>query len=113
LFQAGQIEASYQLADSLLKELRQCGVANSIVLRLQMGLGAIRGRQGRYLEASVQHEKALREAVLLGNDTLITQVRANLAFCYGRLGRLDDQLDCASNSPKYGLNDAVTSRTFS
>ena len=88
LYQAGKIESSYQLANSLLQDLRARGVANSIALRLQIGLGAIRGRQGRYLEASIQHERALREATLLGNDTLTTQVRVNLALCYGRLGRL-------------------------
>jgi tetratricopeptide (TPR) repeat protein len=100
LFQAGQVEASYQLADMLLKELRHRGVANSIAVRLQIGLGAIKGRQGQYLEAVAQHEKALRDATLLGNDTLTAQVRVNLAVCYGRLGRYDDQLSCASEAAK-------------
>lgn len=108
LYQAGQIEASYQLADFILKDLRGRGVANSIVVRLEIGLGAIRGRQGRYLEASVQHEKTLRDAILLGNDTLTTQVRVNLALCYGRLGRYDDQLRCASSGPKGILDEAMT-----
>jgi tetratricopeptide (TPR) repeat protein len=108
LYQAGRIESSYQLANSLLQDLRARGVANSIVLRLQIGLGAIRGRQGRYLEASIQHEKALREATLLGNDTLTTQVRVNLALCYGRLGRYADQLVCASGGPKASARDPIT-----
>ena len=93
---------------SLLQELRGRGVANSIVLRLQTGLGSIRGRQGRYLEASIEHERALREAALLGNDTLTTQVRANLALCYGRLGRYEDQLLCALSSPKPNPSDPLT-----
>jgi len=108
LFQAGRIDASYQLALSLLQELRQQGVANSIAMRLQSGLGAILGRQGRYLDASIQHEQALREGALLGNDTLTTQARANLAFCYGRLGRYEDQLACAAGSPMPNPSDPVT-----
>jgi tetratricopeptide (TPR) repeat protein len=108
LYQAGRIESSYHLASSLLEDLRARGVANSIALRLQIGLGAIRGRQGRYLEASIRHENTLREAILLGNDTLTTQVRVNLALCYGRLGRYSDQLACASSGPKAGPDDPMT-----
>jgi tetratricopeptide (TPR) repeat protein len=104
LFQAGRVEASYELADTLLKELRHRGVANSAAVRLQMGLGAIRGRQGRYLEAVAQSEKALRDAMLLGNDTLTALVRVNLAVCYGRLGRYDDQLSCALDAAKTNQN---------
>jgi DNA-binding SARP family transcriptional activator/tetratricopeptide (TPR) repeat protein len=100
LFQAGRMEASYQLADAVLKELRHRGVANSIAVRLQMGLGALRGRQGRYLEAVAQSERALRDATMLGNDTLTTTVRLNLAVCYGRLGRYDDQLNYALDAGK-------------
>jgi tetratricopeptide (TPR) repeat protein len=100
LFQAGQIDASYQLAESLLKDLQRRGVANSIVVRLQIGLGAIRGRQGRYLDAVAQHEEALNASILLGNDTFTTQACVNLAVCYGRLGRYEDQLACALNASK-------------
>jgi len=97
LYQAGRVDESYDLADVLLKELRQLGVANSIAVRLQLGLGAIRARQGRYLDAVAQHEKALQDATRLGNETLTTQARLNLAMCYGRLGRHDEQLSCALN----------------
>jgi tetratricopeptide (TPR) repeat protein len=95
LFQAGRVDECYQLADVLLQELRRHGVANSVAVRLQIGLGAIRARQGRYLDAVAQHEKALRDATMLGNDTLTIQARLNLAVCYGRLGRYEDQLSCA------------------
>jgi tetratricopeptide (TPR) repeat protein len=100
LFQAGRIDASYELAETLLKELRDRGVANSTMVRLQIGLGAIKGRQGHYGEAVTQHEKALRVALMLGNDTLTTQARVNLAVCYGRLGRYEDQLSCALEAAK-------------
>jgi tetratricopeptide (TPR) repeat protein len=100
LFQAGRVDDSYQLADVLLKELRQLGVANSVAVGLQIGLGAIRARQGRYADAAVQHEKALRDATMLGNETLTIQARVNLAGCYGKLGRYDDQLRCALDVAK-------------
>ena len=97
LYQAGRVEASYQLAEMLLKDLRRRGVANSTVVRLQIGLGVNRCRQGRYSDAIAHHEKALRDAILLGNEALALQVRSNLALCYGRVGRYEDQLKCASD----------------
>jgi tetratricopeptide (TPR) repeat protein len=99
-FQAGRVETSYQLAESLLKDLRRRAVANSTAVWLQVGLGAIRARQGRYAEAVMENEKALRDATILGNDTVTIQVRANLAVCYGRLGRYGDQLGCALEATK-------------
>ena len=90
LFQAGQMEESYQVASSQLDELRNRGLANALVVHLQTGLGSIRGRQGRYEEAAGHHERALRLARLLGNDTLTAHICANLARAYGRLGRFED-----------------------
>lgn len=100
LFQAGDMEASYHEAEVLLGELTGRGAANSLVVHLHTGLGSIRGRQGRYAEATGHHEEALRLAMLLGNETLTAQICANLAFCYGRLGRHEDQLRCATSGPR-------------
>jgi len=99
LFQAGDMEVCYEHVSAVLDQVRARGLAGALVAHLQSGLGAIRGRQGRYEEAIVHHERALRHATLLGNDTLTAQVSSNLALCYGRLGRYDDQLICAENSP--------------
>ncbi len=107
LFQAGEMEASYEHASAVLEELRSRGHASTLVVQLQTGLGAIRGRQGRYEEATVHHERALRDAALLGNDTLTAQICANLALCYGRLGRYEDQLRCAEGSPTPSNGQAV------
>jgi tetratricopeptide (TPR) repeat protein len=108
LFQAGQMEESYQVASSQLDELRNRGLANALVVHLQTGLGSIRGRQGRYEEAAGHHERALRLARLLGNDTLTAHICANLSLCYGRLGRCEDQLACAESSPKPSYEETVT-----
>jgi DNA-binding SARP family transcriptional activator/tetratricopeptide (TPR) repeat protein len=108
LFQAGDMDASYRLADSHLAQLRGQGHANALVVQLQTGLGSIRGRQGLYEEATGHHERALRLARLLGNDTLTTHICANLALCYGRLGRHEDQLACAESSPIATNTEIVT-----
>lgn len=107
LFQAGDMEASFHDASVLLEELGRRGLANSQVAQLHLGLGAIRGRQGHYDEAAAHHERALRLATLLDNDTLIMSTCANLALCYGRLGRYDDQLQCASSCPQKALDEPV------
>jgi len=98
LFQAGQMDASYELASSHLEELKTRGLANVLVTNLQTGLGSIRGRQGRYAEAAAHHERAVRLANLVGNDTLCAHISSNLAWCYGRLGRYEEQLACAQSS---------------
>ena len=107
LFQAGDMEESYKYASAVLEELRSRGHASTLVVQLQTGLGAIRGRQGHYEEATVHHERALRDSALLGNDTLTAQICANLALCYGRLGRYEDQLKCAECSPTPSNDHAV------
>jgi tetratricopeptide (TPR) repeat protein len=95
LFQAGEMEACFSLASAILAEMEGFGLASSVVVQLHAGLGAIRGRQGRYAEAVKLHEEALRLADVLGNDHLRTTTAANLAMCYGRLGYYEAQLSCA------------------
>ena len=95
LFQGGEMDACFDYVSSLLEDLRGGGLASSTVIQLQEGLGAVRGRQGRYAESVMHHERALSLAVLLGNEHLKSGISANLALCYGRLGRYEDQLACA------------------
>jgi tetratricopeptide (TPR) repeat protein len=108
LFQAGDMDASYDLASSHLEELRRRGIANALVAQLQHGLGSIRARQGRYDEAATNHERAVRVARLLGNVTLLTNISANLAWCYGRLGHYEAQLTCAEAIPKSDTSDMLS-----
>ena len=108
LFQGGDMDACYEYASSLLEDLRSRGLASSTVIQLQEGLGAARGRQGRYAESAWHHERALGLAALLGNEHLSASISANLAFCYGRLGRYDDQLACALRCQAPGPEDGVS-----
>jgi tetratricopeptide (TPR) repeat protein len=108
IFQAGDMDACYDFANAMLKDLRGRGLANSTVIQLQEGLGAARGRQGRYAESAEQHERALSLAHLLGNEHLSASISANLSFCYGRLGRYEEQLLCAQSSPASRPESGVT-----
>ena len=100
LYQAGEIEASFTEASSGLEELRSRGAANVVAVQLQFGLGVTRSLQGRYAEAALHYERAMRMASHLGNDSLISRISANLALAYCRLGRFEEQLKCAEMSPK-------------
>jgi tetratricopeptide (TPR) repeat protein len=95
LYQAGELESSFEMARSCLEELRHRGRVNSVTIQLQTGLGALRGRQGRYEEAIVHQLEALSMAQFVGNDALASYIAANVAIAYGRVGRHEEQLRLA------------------
>jgi len=105
LYQAGEFEASHSEAKGGLEQLRSCGAANTMVAHLQAGLGVTRSLQGRYEEAAEHWEGALHTATLLGNDSLASRISGNLAIAYCRLGRYEEQLKCAEDSPRTKESD--------
>ena len=98
LYQAGELDLSFEVAKGSLDDLRSRGRVDSIAIQLQMGLGALRGRQGRYEEAAAHHEQALGMAQFVGNDALASCIAANLAIFYGRLGQHEKQLRVAQEN---------------
>ena len=99
LYQAGRTEDSFEQADLEWKQLQRRGIANTVAVQLQIGLGVLRSLQGKYEQSTLHYEFALRAAERLGNDSLASRIGANLALAYGRLGRFDDQLACAEAAP--------------
>jgi DNA-binding SARP family transcriptional activator/tetratricopeptide (TPR) repeat protein len=95
LYQAGELDLSFEVASLCLEKLRTSGRVDSVTIQLQTGLGALRCRQGRYEEAVAHQEQALSMAQFVGNDTLASNIAANLAIVYGRLGRHERQLKVA------------------
>jgi tetratricopeptide (TPR) repeat protein len=97
LYQAGDLEGSFELARATLQRLDDRHIVNTMAVQLQAGLGVLRARQGRYDEAALQQDKALNVAEYLGNDAMAQEVAANLALFLGRLGRSEEQLKLAQN----------------
>jgi DNA-binding SARP family transcriptional activator/tetratricopeptide (TPR) repeat protein len=95
LYQTGDLELSFNVASACLLELQGRSRLNSVALQLESGLGALRGRQGRYEEAAAHNEQALKLAQFVGNDALASGTAGNLSVAYGRLGRYEDQLKVA------------------
>ena len=110
LYQAGRTEDSYEEADRELKQLQGRGIANTVAVQLQSGLGVLRSLQGKYEESTLHYECALHAAERLGNDSLANRIGANLALAYGRLGRFDDQLACAEGAPSVVDSDFTSWR---
>ena len=73
-------------------------LASTTACHLQAGLGAINSLDGHYSEAVSFLLSAYRIALRLDNDTLRSQVAANLALAYGRLGEYRSQCFWASES---------------
>ncbi len=93
LYQAGQTARSLDQATNAVTTLRTRNAANLVIVQLYSGLGALCGREGHYEEAVLHLEQAFDLAHRLDNDTIMTNVVANLTLCLGRLGRYAEQSD--------------------
>ena len=105
LFQAGDIEASYQESERGLQELRAAGAASAAAVRLQSGLGITRSLQGRYQEAADHFQTCLTMATRLGNDATAAGILANLSLVYFRLGRTEEALRCGDEVARLGFGN--------
>jgi tetratricopeptide (TPR) repeat protein len=99
LYHLRRTSESWAHVNTAILTLKQRGAANLVMVQLQLGVGSIRSREGRYSDATVYLESALQMAMRLGNDTHITHVAGNLALCYSRLGRHSDQLQLITKVP--------------
>ncbi len=100
LYQAGQTAQSLRMATQAVETMHSRKAANLVTVQLRSGLAALRCRQGQYEEAVLQLEHALSVAELLGNDTAIRNILANLSLCLARLGRYDEQNELAERVPQ-------------
>src|SRR5262249_19213209 len=91
LSQTGNTALSLEQASRTVKELEARNASNLVVVHLQSGLGSLRSREGQYEDAVHHFEQALLVAQRLGNDTMCTNVIANLSLCLARLGKYAEQ----------------------
>lgn len=99
LYQIGDSSASFLQAIGGIDELTRRGAANLVMAQLQGGLGSLKSREGRYVEALAHYEQALGMANRLGNDRQAANIMGNMALCCGRLGRYSEQLEWACKAP--------------
>jgi DNA-binding SARP family transcriptional activator/tetratricopeptide (TPR) repeat protein len=99
LYQSGDSTASFLQAIGGIDELTRRGAANLVMVQLQGGLGSLKSREGRYVEALAHYEQALGLANRLGNDRQAANIMGNIALCCGRLGRYSEQLEWACKAP--------------
>jgi tetratricopeptide (TPR) repeat protein len=83
---------------SILGELESQGIANSVYLRLVVGLSAIHSSLGDYEAAKVTAEKGVLLAKRIGDEQQHRVVAANLALTHCRLGDTHAQLHWAAKA---------------
>jgi DNA-binding SARP family transcriptional activator/tetratricopeptide (TPR) repeat protein len=105
LCRSGDIASSLNEIGTGLEELRNRGAANSVMAQLHGGLGTLRAQQGRYEEAVRHQQQAINLAKRLGNDDLVTVLTGNLMLYLVRLGRYEEQLECARDLPGWHTSD--------
>jgi tetratricopeptide (TPR) repeat protein len=92
LYQLRHLEASEQEAKQAIAELHGANIANSTLLGLYCGRGAICCARGEYHDAIAQLEVAHDIARKIGNTSIARACLSNLSLCCFRLGDVRGQV---------------------
>ena len=113
LYHSGQQRAAFELLKDLAISLKARGIANSTLVRVHTGLGAVQCFEGRYEAARVEFDTGYSIAARIGNESQQAGLAAQLALCYLRLGEYDLQSEwntraVASSHQGAGYQDLQT-----
>jgi DNA-binding SARP family transcriptional activator/tetratricopeptide (TPR) repeat protein len=103
-FQLGDSESSLRHLESAASLARSAGLASSVAVSVNLGVGIHACLRGDYENGILHHTSALQAATRLGNDALCAVACGNLAVCFGRLGAPRDQLKWAERALSYQGN---------
>ena len=92
LYYAGRQQEALERLTHLASYLRSRGIANSTLVRIHGGLGALRCYQGKYDDAKAEYLSGYALASRIGNEPQQTGIAGNLALCCMRLGEYEEQL---------------------
>ena len=93
LYYAGRQRATLEVLTDLAASLHARGIANSTLVRVHAGLGAVRCYEGKYEAARAEYSSGHSIAVRIGNEPQQAILAAQLALCCLRLGEYSEQLE--------------------
>lgn len=97
LYYSGQQAAASDTLVGLVDYFAEKGIANSRLVRVFGGLGAVRCYQGKYDEARIAFEKGHALAVRIGNEQQQGLLAAQITLCLLRLGEYSEVLEWSNN----------------
>jgi tetratricopeptide (TPR) repeat protein len=102
LYYAGQQRATLEVLMDLLASFHARGIANSTLVRVHAGLGAVRCYEGKYEAAMAEYSAGYSIAVRIGNEPQQAILAAQLALCCLRLGEYNEQLEWSRRAAAIG-----------
>jgi hypothetical protein len=102
LYYAGQQRASLQVLSQLSTTMHARGSANSTLVRVHAGLGAVRCYEGNYSAAKEEFGSGHSMAVRIGNESQQALLAAQLSLCCLRLGDYTEQLEWGKKAAAAG-----------
>jgi tetratricopeptide (TPR) repeat protein len=104
LYYSGQQTSANEELVQLLDHFQQRGVANSRLVRVYGGIGAVRCFEGKYEEARAAYKTGYSVAARIANEQQQSLLAAQLALCLVRLGQYKDVLDLTDQVAPLGLS---------
>lgn len=102
LYYSGRQRATLEALTNLVASFHARGIANSNLVRVYTGLGAVRCYEGKYEEARAEYSAGYSIAVRIGNEPQQAILAAQLALCCLRLGEYSEQLEWSRKAAAIG-----------
>jgi DNA-binding SARP family transcriptional activator/tetratricopeptide (TPR) repeat protein len=102
LYYAGRQREALEVLTTLVASFHARGIANSALVRVYTGLGAVRCYEGKYEDARTEYSAGHSIAVRIGNEPQQAILAAQLALCCLRLGEYDEQLEWSRKAAAIG-----------
>ena len=103
LYYSGQQAAASEALVRLVENFQRRGIANSRLVRVYGGIGAVRCYEGKYEDARIAYQTGYSIAVRIGNEQQQSLLAAQLSLCLLRLGEYKELLEWTKHAAPEGL----------
>jgi hypothetical protein len=103
LYYSGQQAAASAALVKLVEHFQRRGIANSRLVRVYGGIGAVRCYEGKYEDARTAYQAGYSIAVRIGNEQQQSLLAAQISLCLLRLGEYKELLDWTRHAAPQGL----------
>jgi DNA-binding SARP family transcriptional activator len=103
LYYSGQQAAASEALARLVEHFQTRGIANSRLVRVYGGIGAVRCFEGKYEEARIAYQTGYSVAVRIGNEQQQSLLAAQHSLCLLRLGEYKELLEWTSHAAPDGV----------
>jgi hypothetical protein len=103
LYYSGRQAAAWEALVQLAEHFQRRGIANSRLVRVYGGIGAVRCYEGKYEDARTAYQTGYSIAVRIGNEQQQSLLAAQIGLCLLRLGEYKELLDWTRHAAPEGM----------